>query len=165
VVLVAAAVVAVALVAMLVAAVQLGYQPTPADASDASDLGDVERPLEKAVRRGATDAAGRFAWAQRDAAAAVALGHLRPAIEAVEGGGVAADVTYRVEQNDDAAAALASEVCPRGEDRVYGECDAVGAFVLQERAGEAHLLGVVVDVRVVGPGRRTRATLFVRPVG
>jgi hypothetical protein len=165
VVLVAAAVVAVALVAMLLAAAQLGARPAspaPADAAPA-DLERVERPLARAVSRGASDAAGRFPWRRRAAAAGVVEAHLRPAVAAVEGGGVAADVTYRVERNETAAAAAARAACPRGEDRAYGDCAARGAFVFQSRAGEAHLVGVALDVRIDAADRTTRATLLVRP--
>ena len=160
VVLVAAVVVAVALLTMLLAAFQLGYQPTTTEAETA-DLSRVEAPLAEAVRRGATDAAGRFSWAERAAAAAVVRAELLPAIERVESSGVDADVVYRAERNDTVADGIARERCPRGEDRQFGECAAHGAMLFQERAGEAYLLGVVVDVRVVGPERTTTATLVV----
>lgn len=162
VVLVAAAVVVVALVAMLLAAVQLGYQPTPTE-GDAAGLGQVERHLEAAVRRAANDLGGQFSWRERGAAAAVVRANVRPAVSTAERSGVADDVTYRIERNESAASAVVREFCPRGEDQVYGDCVAHGAVVLQERAGETHLLGVVLDVRVVGTDRTTRATLFVRP--
>jgi hypothetical protein len=160
VVLVASAVVAVALLTMLLAAFQLGYQPTTSEV-EAADLSRAEEPLSDAVRRGATDAAGRFSWGERAAAAAVVRAELLPAIERVESAGVGADVVYRAERNDTVADGIARERCPRGEDRQFGECAAHGAMLFQERAGDAYLLGVVVDVRVVGPERTTTATLVV----
>jgi len=160
VVLVAAAVVAVALAAMLLAAFQLGYQPAT-DSTGSADLSRVEEPLADAVRRGATDAAGRFPWRDRSDAAAVVRAEIRPTIERIERTGVGGDVVYRVELNDSVAPDVAPEVCPRGEDRRFGECAAQGALLFQERAGEAHALGVVVEVRAVGPERTTTATLVV----
>lgn len=163
-VLVAAAVVAVALAAMLLAAFQLGYQPAT-DGTGSADLSRVERPLGDAVRRGATDTAGRFSWRERSEAATVVRAELRPTIERIERSGVGTDVVYRVELNDDVAPDAASDVCPRGEDRRFGECVAQGALLFQERAGEAHVLGVVVEVRAVGPERATTATIVVEPDG
>jgi hypothetical protein len=163
VVLVAAAVVAVALVAMLLAAVQLSYQPAPADAAGRADVSRAERTLEGAVRRGAVDAEGHVPWNRRGETAAVVEEHLRPAMAAVERSGVVSDVTYRVERNATAASTVAGRACPGGDDRVYGDCAAEGAVVLQNRVGETHLVAVVVDVRVVAADGTTRATLVVRP--
>lgn len=164
VVLVAAAVVAVALTAMLLAAVQLGYQPTAGPtAGDAPGIERVEAPLADAVGRGATEAAGRFSWSQRAAAATVVRAELDATITEIEAAGVDDDVVYRVRRNETVAPAVAEDLCSRGVDREFGECAAHGAIMFQERAGEAHVLGVVVDVRIAGPNRVTRATLVVRP--
>lgn len=162
VVLVAAAVVAVALVVMLLAAFQLGYQPASAG-GEPPDVERVEAPLSDAVGRGANEAAGRFSWSQRASAAVVVRAELDAAIARVESAGVDDDVVYRVRRNETVAPAVASDLCVRGPDREFGECAAHGAVLFQERAGEAHVLGVVVDVRIVGPNRVTRATLVVRP--
>jgi hypothetical protein len=45
----------------------------------------------------------------------------------------------------------------------FGRCVAFDGFVLQERAGDATLLAVAVDLRVVGPDERSRVTLLLRP--
>jgi hypothetical protein len=93
----------------------------------------------------------------------VVRAELDAAIARVESAGVDDDVVYRVRRNETVAPAVASDLCVSGPDREFGECAAHGAILFQERAGEAHVLGVVVDVRIVGPNRVTRATLVVRP--
>jgi hypothetical protein len=49
--------------------------------------------------------------------------------------------------------------------RQFGRCIATDGFVLQERAGDATLLAVAVDLRIIAPDERTRVTLLLRPYG
>lgn len=49
--------------------------------------------------------------------------------------------------------------------RQFGRCIATDGFVLQERAGDATLIAVAVDLRITAPDERTRVTLLLRPYG
>lgn len=69
--------------------------------------------------------------------------------------GVAYDVSY----NATAAAAWTSEHCDRGDGKRFGPCETDGGVAMQERAGEAVLLAVALDVRVVGPDAETDLTV------
>ncbi|MFB6167563.1 MAG: hypothetical protein ABEJ43_01825 [Haloferacaceae archaeon] len=165
VVLAAAVVVAVALVPMLVAYLQLGYPPdTAATAADRDDdaVDDARRYLGRSAARAATDARG-VAWANRSTAVRRVTGRLADATARLEARGVARERVYRVGYNRTVAARLARDACPRGDDRAFGPCEAAGGLVLQERVGETTVVAVAFDLSVSSPRRSTNATVVVRP--
>ena len=162
-VLAAAAVVAVALVPMLVAYLQLGHPPdAAARAADDEGLADVRRSLDRAATRAAARADGA-AWANRSRAYRRANATLADAAARVEARGAARDRSYRVSRAESVAARLARVDCPRGARRAFGPCEAVGGVVLQARAGETAVVYVALRVRVRSPEGQTDATLVARP--
>jgi hypothetical protein len=165
VVLAAAVVVAVALVPMLVAYLQLGHPPdAAATAAERDDdaVGDARRYLDRATTRAATEVRG-VAWANRSTAVRRVNASLANATARLEARGAARERTYRVAYNRTVAERVAREDCPRGEDRAFGPCEAAGGLVLQERAGETTVVAVAVDLRVRSPRASTDATIVVRP--
>lgn len=149
-VLVAAAVVAVALLPVVIAYTQLGYsgvattEPTAttpeADAVDA---------LERAAFEAAVDRQGEAAWANRSRVAVAVRDEFDDRAAAIERRDLEGGRHHVVERNATAATAWADERCPSGDGREFGACEAVAGVVLQERAGDAHVLAVAVDVRTV----------------
>jgi hypothetical protein len=164
-VLAAAVVVAVALVPMLTAYLQLGY---PADAAaeraDTPRLADARAALDRAVARSAAAVADRPP-ADGTAAAERVVTALDRTTEALSAGGAPADRTYLVAGNATVAADLARTDCPTGERRRFGGCRAVGGVVVQERLGRPTVVAAAVDLRIEGPDERTRVTLVLRPDG
>lgn len=161
-VLLAAGLIAVGLVPVLFASLQLSYAGD-LDALSAEDdpIIDARGHLEPAVNRAGGGIADNYTWPERRSAARAVSTRLDRAFGALERSDLADGTVYAVEPNATAAAAWADSNCPRGPNRRFGECEAWGAVVVQERAGLAHVLGVALDVTVTGRERTVRATLRV----
>lgn len=158
-VLVAAAVVAVALLPIVIAYGQLGYAgvATTEPTATTPEAGAVDA-LERTAFAVATDEQGRTRWANRSAvgsSVAQAFDEQAAAVETseVEGGRV-----HEVAGNASAARNWAGANCPSGPARQFGDCVAVGHVALQERAGDAHVLAIAVDVETVTDESRYRGT-------
>ncbi|WP_227260813.1 DUF7261 family protein [Salarchaeum japonicum] len=158
-VLVAAAVVALALVPVVAAYLQLGYAPGSGTAAEPRPGADAERLLSRAVARAPVLA--DYDWTNRADAVAAVRGALAPRLDALRTarltGGTAAVVAYAPGVADSWAAAR----CPSGPNRQFGACRADGGVVVQERDGRTHLVAVAVAVRVVSDGRTATLTLVV----
>jgi hypothetical protein len=151
-VLLAAAAIVVALVAMLLAFMQLGFHPSVAEPPQ-DHLRDVERTLERELLN-ATATANTTGWSDRyDAVTAVRDG-LQPALDSLNRSALARTTLIQVTYNDSLAAAWRGGNCPGGPARQFGSCGADRGVVVQERAGESHVLAVAFDVRVVGDDSR-----------
>jgi hypothetical protein len=148
-VLAAAALVAVALAPVVVAYLQLGYHAdvTASEEYDAPGR-NAERLLSRAVHDAASGATGEYEWDEREQAVAAVRDELRPRLDALRSSRVASGTVYQVEYNQTAAAAWLAANCPGGPDRQFGDCEADRGVVVQERAGETHVVAAVFDVRV-----------------
>jgi hypothetical protein len=148
-VLVAAAVLALAILPLGFAYLQLGSH-ADVRAQTASDAPGQEtvRLLERAVHAASGDAAGQ-PWAARSGAAAQANRSLDSDIDDIESAQVDRGIAADIRQNASAAAAWSAENCPSGGGREFGACETSGGLVLQERASETHLLAVAFDLTVV----------------
>ncbi len=161
VVLLAAGVVAVALAAMLLAFVQLGYHgDVDAGRADVPPDADTRRALAHAVESASVRESGR-PWSARNETVAAVGRALDAAVANLTARPTAPDRVVVVEQNETAAAALAAD-CPAGPTREFGPCEAADGVVLQERGGEATVLAVALDVRVTGGAVRSNATYLLR---
>lgn len=165
-VLIAAGLIAVAMVPILVAYLQLGYAGD-VRASEGFDAPaeNAERVLERAVHDAGKGLATNYTWGQRRAAADEVRGKLDPRLDTLRSARVEEGIAYEVAYNETAADRYAREECPRGPDRQFGPCQADGGVVLQQRAGEAHLLAVAFDVTTVTPDGEIEMTIVVRAVG
>jgi hypothetical protein len=167
VVLVAAVVVALALVPVLMAYLQLGYH------GDVAATGRYTHPThnaERVLERGVHDVGGRVtgnhSWGRHDVAVTGVREGLDPRLETLRSARVERGTVYRVAFNQSAAAAaFAGGRCPGGKDRQFGPCHAHDGVVVQERAGETHVVAVALDVTVVGERRRVEETVVVWVVG
>lgn len=160
-VLVAGAVVVVALVAVLGAVLQLGYQPGAAQPP-------AGEPVERTVERVAGTALERVAaqvrdrpWAARAAVAQEVRDAVAGSLEAVRGAGP--DGVRVVTVDTAAATTLATERCPGGPARRFGPCEAVDGVVVQRRDGRVHVVAVPLSVTVRTGSGRTAVTVVVRP--
>jgi hypothetical protein len=163
VVLAVAVVVAVALVPMLAAYLQLGHPPdAAAEAARDDGVDDARRYLVRATTAAATDARGAN-WTNRTATFRRLNASLDDATARLAARGAARDRTYRAGYAPAVAARLATEECPRGDGRAFGPCEALSGVVVQERAGETAVVAVAFSLRVRSPRGTTNATLVVRP--
>ena len=143
----AAAFVALALVPMALAYVQLGHDPG-ATAPETADTDELRTAVDAAADAAAANVSGRARWGDRTSAVAAADATFRAELARATSAYADRGVLVTVTADDDAADRWASERCPSGEMRRFGECEGRGGFVVQDRAGEVHVVGVAVTVRV-----------------
>lgn len=160
-VLVAAAVLALAILPLGFAYLQLGTHmdvraQTAADAPGQETV----RLLERAVHAASGEAAGQ-PWAARRGAVVQANRSLASDIDDIESAQVDRGIAAEIQQNTSAAAAWTAEHCPSGRGREFGACETSGGLILQERAGETHLVAVVFDVAVVSEHGETELVVVV----
>jgi len=165
-VLVAAAVLALALVPLGFAYLQLGYHAdVRAAGAEASPGSETVRLLERTVHEASTGATGQ-PWAGRDGVAAQVNRTLAADVDAIEAAQLERGIAAAIQQNTSAATRWAESNCPGGSaGRAFGPCESRGGLVLQERAGETHLLAVAFDVEVVSERGEAELTVVVRAVG
>ena len=147
--LVAAAFVALALVPMAFAYVQLDHDP--ADAPATVDADELRAAVDAAADAAAANVSGRASWNTRIAAVASVNRTFSAGVARATAAHADRDALVTVAADDGAADRWAATRCPGGEMRRFGPCEGRGGFVVQERSGEVHVVGVAVTVRVHTP--------------
>ena len=160
----AAAALAVALVPVLTALMQLGYHPdVDPRAPDARPVEGVDRTLHRALARLGDRVPATFSWAQRGRARAAVRAELGPLRDRLNRSRLAWGTAIAVTLNRSRARGVAGSDCPGGPARQFGRCVAIDGVVLQERSDRTHLVAAAVEVRVTRRSRRTRVGLLLRP--
>ncbi len=163
-VLLTAALVALALVPLLTAVVQLGYHPDGTDrAVDPHPVTASGTVLDRAVGEISPRIPRNYSWPASDRAATAVREALGSTTAALERSRIASGTVVGVEVNGSRASDWASRRCPGGPGRDFGTCRAHQGIVLQERRGRAHLVAVAVDIRATGQDGAWRATVVLRP--
>lgn len=163
-VLVAATVIAVGLVPLLTAYLQLGYAAdirTTAD--DPSPTGDAVGALEGAVHDAAVGVPANYGWSQRSQAVDAVRSRLAPRIDTVETAFVERGIARSVAYNDTVASDVAGSACPGGSGRAFGPCVADRGVVVQDRDGDTHVIAVAFDVTSTTERGQSRVTVAIRP--
>ena len=160
-VLLAGVVVALALVAMLVAYLQVGYHADVASADDERTVTDGRFYLERATHESTRLIRGSYAWHERDQAVTAVRERLAPRLSTLERSRVADGVVYQTAFNKTAASAWARRNCPSGPDREFGRCEAARGVVVQKRDGRTLALAVGYDLNVTTPDSETHLTVMV----
>lgn len=164
-VLAAAAVVAVALAPAVVAYLQLGYHDdVRASADYDAPAQNAQRVLDRAVHESAAGIPGEYGWSEREEAVEEVRGRLEPRLLELESSRVEEGTAYQVSYNESAAAEWASEHCPSGPNRQFGDCEATDGVVVQDRVGGTHVLAVAFDFRVTTERGWIRETVIVEVV-
>jgi hypothetical protein len=159
-VLVAAAVVAIGLAPILLAYLQLGYHPDVTTEPDVSGEEAVAY-LDRSVHNAAAETAGEYRWSDREAMADAVRAELAGDLDALETARVDEGVAYLVEYNGTAADEWIDGHCHRGAGKRFGGCTVDDGVAMQERAGDAVVLAVGFDVRVVGSDGETALTVVI----
>lgn len=161
-VLLAAALVALALVPMAFAYLQLGSHPDVASSTAGSrPAEDAVRAVERAAANASAGVSGAYPWAER-ADAVAAFGDAFAADAArIERSRLRESVAVGIEPNTTAAAAWGGANCPAGPNRRFGPCETFDGAVVQERTGGTTLVAVAVDVTVTEPRGTTAVTVVV----
>jgi hypothetical protein len=166
-VLVAATVVAVALVPILLASLQLGYHGDVRASADydADPSADALRVLERAVATESAQTPSRYAWAARDAAVTAVRTGLGPRLDRVETSRIEDGVHYNITYNSTAAQQWTDTNCPSGPDRQFGDCVADSGVVVQDRVDRTHVLAVGFDVTTTTERGEASVTVVLEPSG
>ena len=163
-VLLAAAALAIALVPVLFAYLQLGYHGDVTASADYDSPGrNAERFLERAVHESSTDVPDTFDWTARQDAVDTVRTRLDSRVTTLQAARVESGTATRVGYNRSAAEAWNSTHCPDGPDRQFGPCESRQGVVVQDRLGETHVLAVAVDVTTTTDRGTKRLTLIVQP--
>ncbi|MEF8785814.1 MAG: hypothetical protein V5A45_07760 [Haloarculaceae archaeon] len=158
----AAAAIAIALVPMALAYLQLGYHADVQTATVEDDtVPAVERTLHQSLISASGDISARHGWHNRSDAVTTFRERLRPSIESLSTARLADGTAVEVAYNDSRAQVLADERCPRGPDRDFGPCRTDRAVVVQERDGRTHVLAIAVDVHVTTPDSTVQVSTVV----
>ncbi|SFR90951.1 hypothetical protein SAMN05216559_0858 [Halomicrobium zhouii] len=162
-VLVAAVIIAVAMIPMVLAYLQLGYH-ADVRASGAHDDPSTEARsvLVRSVHSASVDVPGTFRWSSRDAAVNAVRSDLDPRLSTVETARVDEGIHRNVTYNQTLASRWSSANCPTGPDRQFGSCEAIDGVVVQERAGWTHVLAVAFDLVTDTRRQHTELSTVVR---
>lgn len=151
----AAAVIALAVVPMATAYLQLGYQADSANTADR--LASANATFTRGLGDATETVPEQYNWSDREAAARAVEDRLAGWRGAIE----AAHPQVTVTPDNATARRTATLRCPAGPDRQFGRCIARSGLVLQERANRTHVVAAAASVRILEEERRTRATLVV----
>lgn len=164
-VLAAAAVIALAIAPVVLAYLQLGYHDDVVASSEYDDpAANAKLFLERAVHEESEGIPGEFRWSNRRAGISLVRERLARRLAVLAGSRVAEGTAYEVAYNETAAKRWVVANCPGGRGRVFGPCEAHRGVVVQERAGETHVLAVAFDTTVTTERGRTGLTLVVRAI-
>jgi hypothetical protein len=164
-VLLAGVVVALALVAMLVAYLQLGYHADVRTASvDDEAAADGRSYLQRATHDASRALRGEFTWTERGRAVTDARIRLQSRIRALQRSRVESGVAYTVDFNRTAAQRWATANCPGGPGREFGPCVADRGVVAQQRGGRTLVLAAGYDLTVTTDRETVRLTVVVPAV-
>jgi hypothetical protein len=157
----AGVVVALALVAMLVGYLQLGYHGDVTAASTDRPVRDSTAFLDRATHESARSVRGSYTWDDRGAAVTATRESLDPRLDTLERARVSEGVVSRVAFNVTAASEWAGSHCPTGPGREFTSCSVDRGVVVQGRDGRTLVLAVGYDLTVTTEEGTTRLTTVV----
>ena len=164
-VLLAGVVVALALVAMLVAYLQLGYHADVMSAGvDENAIRDGQSYLERTTHDTARSLRGEYAWDERGQAVTAARNRIEPQLAELQRANVESGRVVTVTFNQTVAKQWANRNCPGGRGREFGSCEVDRSVVVQERDGRTLVLAVGYDLEVTTDAERSRLSLVVESV-
>jgi len=167
-VLLAGVVVALALVAMLTAYLQLGYAADVRTTDTDRTVRDGRAFLERATHGAARPLRGEYTWSERGQAVTAVRARLDPRLTGLERSRVGEGVVYRTGYNQTVATQWAGAECPGGgarSGRDFGPCEADRGVVVQERAGRTLVLAVAYDLSVTTENAQTGTTFVANASG
>ncbi|WP_436936037.1 DUF7261 family protein [Halovenus marina] len=161
VVLLAAALLAMALVPLVFAYLQLGYHDDIVS-GDTQPTANGERTLERGVHDAVATVDGKFRWTEREQAVDAVRDELRPVITTVTTARLESGITYEITYNQTRGQHWASDNCPHGPSREFGPCQTTKGVVVQERQGRTYVLAVALDIETTTPTREELTATVIR---
>lgn len=160
-VLVAAVALAVTLVPLVLAYLQLGYHDDIRPGTSQTPAQQADSTLTRGVHDAATGIPAEYSWERRAGAVDAVLGRLEPTVRAVRNAGLDDGSAYTIGYNQTRATDWADENCPGGVDRRFGSCLAQDGVVIQEREGRTHVLAVAVDIEITAEDSTTQLSSII----
>jgi len=160
-VLLAAAAVAVALLPMALAYLQLGYHDDVGATVGTDPAGQVESTLERALHDAADGIATEYRWERRSEAVTTVRERMESTVDAVGASRLEDGIAFGLSYNHTRAESWADRACPGGPDRQFGDCEADRGVVVQERGGRTHVLAAAFDIEMTTPETELRATTVI----
>jgi hypothetical protein len=139
---------AIALVPLVFAYLQLGYHDDIGIVADDEPIEGAERTLHRGFQDATRNIATGYGWQARSSAVTTVRTRLEPMARAVNRSALDEGGAYRVTYNTTRAKQWADKNCPGGPDRQFGTCVADRGIVVQERAGRTHVIAAVFDIVV-----------------
>lgn len=164
-VLLAAIALAIALVPLVVAYLQLGYHDDIGVVADDEPIEGAGRTLDRGFQDAIRDIATGYDWQDRSSAVTTVRARLEPMVRAVNRSALEAGGVYRVTYNTTRAKRWADKNCPGGPDRQFGTCTTDRGIVVQERAGRTHVIAAVFDIAVTEQTTEGEVRLVVTRTG
>ncbi len=165
-VLLAAVALALALVPMTLAYLQLGYHADGDAATvDEERLSKTEVTLSRAVDDASTTIPAAYTWSNRSAAIQTVRDRLRSTIGSLNTSRLPEGTVFHITYNQSRASRWASNNCPHGPNRDFGSCSAEKGVVVQNRRNETHVLAAVFDVEMTTQRGDWRTISVVRTAG
>lgn len=150
-VLLAAVALALALVPLVLAYLQLGYQDDIHATADPVPATQAETALDRALQDAASGIPADYGWNDRSAAVTTVRSRLAPTLGAISTAGLGRGIVIDVAYNGTRAGSWASSNCPGGPDRAFGTCVVDRGVVVQERGDRTHVLAAAFDVALTTP--------------
>jgi hypothetical protein len=157
--LIAAVVLAVALVPLVLAYLQLGYQKDVRAGSATGPGAETERTLDRGLQNATGEIATTYGWNERERAVSTVRERLNSTLAAIEQSQLTEGTAIVVTYNETRAAAWSR--CPDGPDRQFGSCTEIQGIVVQNRANQTHVLAAAFDVQVTAPERELQFTTVI----
>lgn len=162
-VLLAAVALAVVLVPMALAHLQLGYRgDAGATAVDEHPVRTADRMLLITLHDAVNGVARNHSWAERREAVTTVRDRLDSSLSAINRSNLDRGAVSEVTYNGSRATEWATRNCPGGPDRRFGSCVAERGLVVQERDGRTHIVAAAFDVRTAGRTEAWRLTVVVQ---
>ena len=159
-VLLAAGVIVIALFPIVLAYFQLGYA---GDIESGASVDPPESETVRALERATFDAGQPLQGAtdqNRSSIRQTFVDRLDNRTDTVETARLETGVVVDIQRNVSAADTYATAGCPGGDGRDFGPCTASDGVVVQERAGDAHVIAVAVDVLVASDDNQIEGIYF-----
>lgn len=161
VVLLAALLLVVALVPMVFAYLQLGYDGDVHTGIESDSVAETQRVLDRTVHNASTGVADSYNWDDRSEAVRTIQDRLDPTLQTLTASRLDERTAYELSYNGSRAQAWANANCPAGPNRQFGGCESINGVVVQERAERTHALAVAFDLTVTTPDGETSLTTVV----
>lgn len=156
-VLVASLALALALVSLGFAYLQLGYNDD-ISATGHEPAQQLESALDQTLHDAAADVPGTYDWDDRDEAVETVRAELTDASETLEIIRLDDGHAYTLTVNETRAEAWTEDNCPGDANRQFNECTAIDGVVVQERHDAPHVLAASFDFEITTPDGDTSVT-------